>query len=88
MPVSNFSELKVIIDLEGEFLTRGNQKRASFSIIIKFFLDISLLPTLKNTAASALSLSSIPRMERQEFPDWNNLLNALQNKFFKKEKTL
>ena len=39
MPVSNFSELKVIIDLEGEFLTRGNQKRASFSIIIKFFLD-------------------------------------------------
>ena len=25
--------LKMIIDLEGEFLTRGNQRRASFSII-------------------------------------------------------
>ena len=69
MPVSNFSGLKAIIYLKREFLTRGNQKRASFSIIINFFLDISLLPTLKNTAASALSLSSIPRMERQEFPD-------------------
>ena len=50
--------LKMIIDLEGEFLTRGNQRRTSFSIIFKFFSDTSLLPTLKITAPLALSLSS------------------------------